>query len=119
MKITLIAAALSLTPTLAAADLPEITAVEVRDSGSTFQFDVTLRHADTGWDHYADGWGIYTLDGVELGYRILAHPHVNEQPFTRSLSGVDIPPNITEVIIRPHDLVHGDGPDFLLSLPDW
>ena len=83
---------------------------------SGWQFNVSLQHADEGWEHYADGWGVYTLDGVELGYRILAHPHVNEQPFTRSLSGVQIPEGIALVIIRPHDLVHGEGSDFLVDL---
>lgn len=117
MKIIPLAAVLGIFPTLATADLPEVLTVEARDSGGTYTFNVTLRHADTGWDHYADGWGVYTTDGVELGYRVLAHPHVNEQPFTRSLGGVTIPPEITEVIIRPHDLVHGSGPDFLFALP--
>ncbi len=28
------------------------------------------------------------------------HPHVNEQPFTRSLSYVQIPDEVTEMIIR-------------------
>lgn len=45
---------------------------------------VTLTHGDTGWDHYADVWRIYTPEGTLLAERILAHPHVNEQPFTRS-----------------------------------
>jgi hypothetical protein len=34
---------------------------------------------------------------------------VNEQPFTRSLSGVEIPPGMDEVLLRAHDLVHGLG----------
>lgn len=46
-------------------------------------FDVTLSHPDTGWDHYADGWRVELADGTVLGTRVLAHPHVNEQPFTR------------------------------------
>lgn len=46
-------------------------------------FDVTLSHPDTGWDHYADGWRIELADGTVLGTRELAHPHVEEQPFTR------------------------------------
>ena len=46
-------------------------------------FHVTPSHPDTGWDHYADGWRIELADGTVLGTRELAHPHVNEQPFTR------------------------------------
>ncbi|MFT5064884.1 MAG: hypothetical protein ACJAXK_000243 [Yoonia sp.] len=49
------------------------------------RFDVTLSHPDTGWDHYADGWRVEDADGAVLGLRVLGHPHVNEQPFTRSL----------------------------------
>jgi len=105
-----------LTATMSLANIPEVLAVNATHTASGWRFDVTLQHADTGWDHYADGWGVYTLDGVKLGYRILAHPHVNEQPFTRSLSAVDIPEGMTQVIIRPHDLVHGDGPDFIVDL---
>ncbi len=76
-------------------------------SGNTWRFNVTISHSDTGWDHYADGWGVYLEDGTELGYRVLAHPHVNEQPFTRSLTGVVIPDGTTEVYVVPRDSVHG------------
>ena len=54
-------------------------------SGNAWLVSVTLRHADTGWDHYADGWEVVAEDGTPLGRRVLAHPHVDEQPFTRSL----------------------------------
>lgn len=52
---------------------------------------VTLAHPDTGWDHYADGWRIETEDGTVVGTRELLHPHVEEQPFTRSLTVNDLP----------------------------
>ena len=61
---------------------------------STCTFSVTLEHADEGWSHYADQWEVLSLDGNLLGKRVLHHPHENEQPFTRSLSGVAIPPEI-------------------------
>jgi len=48
-------------------------------------------------------------DGKVLATRSLAHPHVNEQPFTRSLSGVKIPKGIKVVTIRAYDLVHKFG----------
>ena len=64
------------------ADPPEIVGVE--RSGS--RVSVTLAHPDTGWDHYADGWRIETKDGTVIGTRDLLHPHVEEQPFTRSLN---------------------------------
>ncbi len=80
-----------------------------RDSQNTYRFSVTVAHGDSGWDHYADAWQVIGPDGAILGQRILAHPHENEQPFTRSLSGVEIPSNIESVTIRARDLVHGFG----------
>ncbi|MCV6596122.1 MAG: hypothetical protein OIF40_03430 [Mangrovicoccus sp.] len=81
-------------------EAPEITQVSAKETGGTWRFDVTIAHPDTGWGHYADGWEVLSPDGTRLGYRELAHPHVNEQPFTRSLSGVEIPADLTEVEIR-------------------
>ncbi|MHA3915381.1 hypothetical protein [Halovulum sp. GXIMD14793] len=102
-------------PALAGA--PEIVNAAAQKVGDNWRFDVTVRHADTGWDHYADGWTVYAPDGTELGYRKLLHPHESEQPFTRSLGGVRIPNGVTQVKIRAHDNVHGDGPMFTLTLP--
>ncbi|GHA47368.1 hypothetical protein GCM10008927_10230 [Amylibacter ulvae] len=94
-----------------------VTNVVATPQNDSYRFDVTLSHTDTGWDHYADGWGVYLADGTELGYRELLHPHVNEQPFTRSLSGVKIPDGTTSVTIKPRDNVHGVGADFKFTLP--
>ena len=85
----------------------EIIDAQVSCNDNICRFDVTLEHADTGWEHYADGWRVLTEDGEELGNRVLLHPHVNEQPFTRSLSGVQIPAGIDTVWIEAHDSVHG------------
>jgi hypothetical protein len=73
------------------------------------RFDVTVRHADEGWEHYADRWEVLSPAGEILATRVLAHPHDNEQPFTRSLTNVSIPDDLSEVIVRAHDLVHGYG----------
>jgi hypothetical protein len=72
-------------------------------------FAVTVRHADEGWSHYADAWEVLAPDGRVLATRKLEHPHVDEQPFTRSLSGVQIPADVATVRIRAHDSVHGYG----------
>ena len=85
----------------------EIVNVQAVQSGNAWRFDVTLRHDDTGWDHYADGWEVLAPDGTSLGMRVLVHPHETEQPFTRSLGGVVIPEGITHVIIRARDNVDG------------
>ena len=47
--------------------------------------------------------------GLLLGTRTLLHPHVNEQPFTRSQSGIVVPDGVTTVTVRAHDLVDGFG----------
>lgn len=84
--------------------------VQVHESGDgTYRFDVTLRHADTGWDHYADRWEVLTPEGDIIATRTLYHPHVDEQPFTRSLSGIKMPPGVHHVVVRAHDSVHGYG----------
>jgi len=85
----------------ALADAPVVEDATATQTGATWTVSVTLSHPDTGWDHYADGWRIETADGQVLGTRDLLHPHVNEQPFTRSLPGVTIPQGITQVLIRP------------------
>ena len=55
------------------------------------------------------GWEVVTPEGA-LAYRhTLLHSHVDEQPFTRSLSGVAIPAGVSRVILRAHDLVHEFG----------
>jgi hypothetical protein len=84
--------------------------VEARpEAGGAWRFSVTVAHADTGWDHYADRWEVLAPDGTVLGTRVLLHPHENEQPFTRSLGGVQVPDGVTRVTLRAHDSVHGLG----------
>ena len=93
------------TPVLA--DNPVVEDATIRDAGGTWTVSVTLSHPDTGRDHYADGWEVLTPDGTRLGFRELLHPHIDEQPFTRSLSGVEIPDGIDHVLIRPRCSVDG------------
>jgi hypothetical protein len=53
-----------------------------------------------------------------LGTRNLAHPHVDEQPFTRSATGVVIPEDVRSVTVRANDSVHGyGGAEILVELP--
>ncbi|WP_421723386.1 hypothetical protein [Bauldia sp.] len=86
-----------------------IEAVATPEAGGTWRFDVTVRHADEGWDHYADAWEVRLPDGTVLGTRTLLHPHENEQPFTRSLRGVAIPDDAETVEVYARDSVHGWG----------
>ena len=95
-----------------------IDVVVKKNSYDTYDFSVTVFHEDAGWKHYADKWEVTDKNGTVLRTRTLYHPHVNEQPFTRDLSGVKIPENIKSVVIRAHDLVHGYGGKLItLDLP--
>jgi hypothetical protein len=103
-------ALLCLTPLVAGAGEAEVLAVTATPTGEdTYRLDVTVQHADTGWDHYADKWEVLAPDGAVLATRTLLHPHTDEQPFTRSLTGVAIPAGIAAVTVRAHDSVHGYG----------
>lgn len=86
----------------------DVVGVDAQISGDgTYRFDVTVASADTGWEKYADAWEVRTHDGVILATRELAHPHVDEQPFTRSLSGIRLPSDVTSVTVRARDSVAG------------
>ncbi|MFD1508078.1 hypothetical protein [Lacimonas salitolerans] len=98
---------LALAAPSAQADPPVIEQAEASRSGMGWRFDVTLRHPDTGWDHYADAWEVLTPDGTRLGIRKLMHPHETEQPFTRSLSSVMVPDGLRKVVIRARCSVDG------------
>lgn len=98
---------------LAHADAPQITDTRANQSGGLWRFDVTLLHPDTGWDHYADGWRVELTDGTILTTRVLAHPHVNEQPFTRSQSGVTVPEGVNTVYIRSRCNLDGWSEDVI------
>ena len=100
---------LILCPATSLGDDAVIEDVSIRLSGGTWTFSVTLSHGDTGWDDYADGWRVVTEAGEILGTRTLFHPHVEEQPFTRSLSGVAIPDSIDQVFIEASTNTDGWG----------
>jgi hypothetical protein len=88
------------------------------NQASVCQFAVTVRHADEGWDHYADRWEVLSEDGKVLATRILRHPHVDEQPFTRLLPGVAIASEISRVRIRARDSMHGyGGAEIVVDIP--
>lgn len=110
--------ALFLLTCAAHADHPVVEDATARRAGDAWNFSVTLTHPDTGWDHYADGWRVETPDGTVLGFRELLHPHINEQPFTRSLSGVALPEDLTDVRVRPRCNLDGwSDKTYNLQLP--
>jgi len=78
-----------------------VTAVSFTGSEDNYTFSVTLESPDTGCDQYADWWEIFDKEENLIYRRILAHSHVNEQPFTRSGGSVEIKED-TFVYIRGH-----------------
>ncbi len=103
-------AALTLSSTIVVnAGEVEIKKVLMQKKGSGWVFEVTLKHDDTGWKHYANAWRVLDGSGKVIKTRVLAHPHVKEQPFTRGLSGVLIPKGSKLVMVEARDKVHGWG----------
>ncbi|MGA8241873.1 MAG: hypothetical protein WB818_14975 [Desulfobacterales bacterium] len=98
------------------ADVIDVTVVKT--APHVYAFTVTVRHDDSGWEHYADKWEVRDLNQNVLATRILYHPHVDEQPFTRSLSAVKIPTAVRAVNLRAHCSVHGyGGREYPVDLP--
>ncbi len=98
----------------------QVRAVEIdRNSDGSYDVDVTVRHADEGWDHYADRWEIVNPEtGEIIAVRELLHPHVNEQPFTRSITGVEVPEGIDSILVRARCNLHGfEGRQVVKELP--
>lgn len=84
------------------APVADVLSVTVTGEARDYTFAVTIRSADTGCDQYADWWEVVDAQTQALLYRrILAHSHVNEQPFTRSGGPVPIQPG-QSVMIRAH-----------------
>ena len=109
-----------LCPAAVAANEADVTDVVVAcNDERRCSFHVTVKHRDTGWDHFAESWEVLSPEGKVLARRKLNHPHVNEQPFTRSLDGVKIPQGITEVTVRAKDNKHRYGGDTVtVAIPE-
>lgn len=88
---------------------PDVVDATATMSAGTWTFAVTISSPYDSPDRYADGWRILGPDGSEYGFRLLTHDHANEQPFTRSLNGVEIPEGVTTVTIEGRDQQYGFG----------
>jgi len=96
--------------------------VEMEENANeTWNFSVTVRHADSGWDHYANLWQIVDDESETVyGERKLVHPHVDEQPFTRSLRNVRIPEDTRAIRIRARCTEHGfEGKQVRIPMNGW
>lgn len=84
-----------------------VVGAEATRNGDTWTFALTVRSDDISATEFGDSWELRTLDGEVLATRVLAHEHINEQPFTRSMSGIVIPDGIKTVIGVAHHNVGG------------
>ena len=97
---------------------PDVVDAVAESTDGEWRFDVTLSSPYDTPERYADAWRVVGPDGAVFGVRELAHDHQNEQPFTRSLSGVEIPVGVTTVTIEGRDQLNGwGGATLTLDLP--
>ncbi|MEO0406449.1 MAG: hypothetical protein AAF289_03760 [Cyanobacteria bacterium P01_A01_bin.135] len=95
---------------IAPGDIAAVENVSVSGEPGRYQFSVTVRSQETGCDQYADWWEVVSESGELLYRRILAHSHVDEQPFTRSGGPVPVQPGDL-VTVRVHMNNTGYSPE--------
>lgn len=89
---------------------PDVVSARVQQrTPDTFDFDVTVSSPYDTPARYADAFRVMGQDGTVFGERKLLHDHANEQPFTRDLHGVRIPPGLRAVVIQARDRRYGYG----------
>lgn len=97
---------------------PDVIDVEISGEDGVFGLDVTISSPYDSADRYADAWRVVGDDGVVYGVRELTHDHGNEQPFTRSMDGVEIPETVSTIVVEGRDQVYGwGGTAITLTLP--
>jgi len=90
-----------------------VTTVAATGDAGAYTFAVTLASPDTGCDQYANWWEVLDADGALLYRRILAHSHVDEQPFTRT--GGPVPVDAEQVVFVRAHMSNGGFGDVVLT----
>ncbi|MEO8247848.1 MAG: hypothetical protein ABI589_00615 [Burkholderiales bacterium] len=89
---------------------PDVVSVKVQPRGpTTFDFEVTVSSPYDSPSRYADAFRVMGEGGKVFGVRELGHDHAGEQPFTRDLHGVSIPPGVIDVQVQGRDQQYGWG----------
>lgn len=89
---------------------PDVVAATAQARGENrFDFDVTISSPYDTPQRYADAFRVMNTEGVAYGERKLLHDHAGEQPFTRDLYGVTIPPGVQTVRVQARDQKYGYG----------
>ena len=88
---------------------PDVIDVVATPADDGWDFDVTVSSPYDSAERYADAWRVVGPDGAVLGVRELLHDHAEEQPFTRSLRGVEIPSELDVVVVEGRDSSNGWG----------
>ena len=93
--------------------LANISSVSASGSLNNYTFNVGILSPDRGCQQYADWWEVLTSKGL-IHRRILAHSHINEQPFIRSSGPVKINA-IEQIWIRAHMSNGGYGKNMYMG----
>lgn len=89
---------------------PDVVEAELEPSdGNTYSLSATISSPYDSPERYADGWRVLTPDGEVLGTHELMHAHPNEQPFTRTQTGLEIPQDVERITVEARDLENGYG----------
>ena len=89
---------------------PDVVAVDLTpDADGSWTVHATLSSPYDTPERYADAWRVLDEQGNVLGVRELAHDHAGEQPFTRSLTAVDIPDGVVTITVEGRDQRNGWG----------
>lgn len=98
-------------PDTKAADHPDVLAAVLKgdSGGGGWSLDVTLSSEYDSPERYADGWRVLDADGKVLGEHTLTHNHADEQPVTRTQTGLEIPDGVDVVTVEGRDTENGYG----------